>query len=371
MSHENKQQLTWFFVLSALALSVALALLRLQLPAWQIVPDAIHATLATWNTQAAERMQSLGYDTEKATLLSAMLLGQRGQLAWDIRNLYAQAGASHILALSGLHLSILLVIFQMILRQVLHKRLWRSLLTAVLLMLLWTYTLFTGCSPSLLRAAIMTTLWLLAQVMGAFGKPWHSFCIAASIILLFEPHALLSLSFQLSFTAVAGILLFFQPLQRQIPKVCQPLKGLWQGWCSSATALMGSAPLAAYYFHTFSASGLLLSPFYILLATGILYGGLLVFLLGHGASLVSWLIDAQQGLMQWANTIPGSTVDNLHPTPWQVILLYLGLLFLLPVLKALEPRTLDFPIYRLRRGLRQWPYVVAAAVCLLAAWLMP
>lgn len=371
MPRAQRQQLTWLFVTSALALSVALVFLRLQLPAWQLLPDEMHATLSTWHSKASERMFSLSLNDRQTALLSAMLLGQRNHMTWEIRGLYAQAGASHLLALSGLHLSILLVLFQFLLRQVLHNRLWRAVLTLILLTLLWAYTLLTGCSPSLLRAAIMTSLWMLTQMSGESGKTWHSFCMAACIILFFDPQALHSLSFQLSFAAVAGILLFYMPLCRQISAPRQPMKWLWQGWCVSTSALIGSAPLAVYYFHTFSVSGFLLSPLYILLATGILYGGLFLLLTGQGTNLVGWLMDVQHTIMQWATSIPGSTTENLHPTPWQVMFIYLGFVLTLPVLNALQPRTLDFASFRIRRALRQWPYFVAAATCMLTAWLMP
>lgn len=350
---------------------VSLTWLRCRLPDWSLMPDSVTLALQQWQWRSLDYIASLGLDGEQTALLQAMLLGWRQQLPDGLRQLYSQVGASHILALSGLHLGVLFCLLNALMRRVLYNAVWRTLVGVAMLAVMWVYVVLTGSSPSLVRASVMMSLVIAAQIRASGYSSWHSLSMAAFVILLFSPRALYSISFQLSFTAVAGIFLFYKPLSRQWRVADLPLRWVWNGVCVSLAAQLGSLPLVAYYFHSISLTSILLSPLYILLATGIMYTGLLAMLFGGWTVLpVSLLIDLQHALMRHVAAWPFNLVDNLYPDAVQVFFLYLGIGALLPILQAMQPLPVDFPAARVSRTLRQWPFLLASASCFCACLLL-
>jgi competence protein ComEC len=149
-----------------------------------------------------------GLADRPAAVVEALTLGIRENLG-DLRETFALAGTAHLLALSGLHVGVLLLAAGKLLGGLGR---WRY---PLLLVLLVCYVQLTGVSPSILRAAIMAGCTLLLGWSG-FGRiqPWTAWSLAAFVALLLHPAWLFDLSFQLSYGAVAGILLLATPLAR-------------------------------------------------------------------------------------------------------------------------------------------------------------
>ncbi len=336
---------------------------RCRLPEVSL-PESVVVVLQRWQQCALGYVAALGLNDEHTALLQAMLLGWRQYLPYELRQLYSHAGASHILALSGLHLGILFALFNAIMCRVLYRSFLRKLLGTFMLVLMWMYVLQTGCSPSLMRAAVMTSLFIAGQMRASGYSAWHALLVAAIFILLLSPHSLYSIGFQLSFMAVIGIFLFYRPLMCQLHITNLPLRWMWNAICVSLAAQLGTMPLVAYYFHSVSLSSLLLSPLYIFLATAIMLAAIVALLFGGWTTtLVAMLIDMQHGVMRQVAALPYDALHHLHPDTLQVVFMYLGIVFLLPILRAMQPRLVDFAAFRLSRTLRQWPYLLASALC--------
>ncbi len=350
---------------------VSLTWLRCQLPDWSLMPDAVALVLQQWQRCALDHIAGMGLDAEHTALLQAMLLGWRRQMPLELRQLYSQVGAAHILALSGLHLGVLFCLLNAIMRRVLFNAVLRTLVGVTMLVLMWTYVVLTGCSPSLVRASVMMSLLIAAQIRATGYSPWHALLMAAFFILLFSPHSLYSVSFQLSFTAVAGIFLFYHPLSQQCRITNLPLRWGWNAVCLSLAAQLGCLPLVAYYFHGVSLISFLLSPLYILLATAIMYIGIAAMLFGGWTvTWVALLMDLQHGLMRCVASFPFAAIEWQHLDVIQILFLYCAILSLLPVLRVMQPRPVDFFAARISRTLRQWPYLLASALFLCAFLLM-
>ncbi len=347
---------------------LSLTWLRCQLPDWSLLPDAAALVLQQWQCRALEHIAGMGLDAEHIALLQAMLLGWRQQLPQELRQLYSQVGAAHILALSGLHLGVLFCLLNAIMRRVVFNAVLRTLVGLIMLAVMWTYVVLTGCSPSLVRASVMMSLLIAAQIRATGYSPWHALFMAAFFILLFSPRSLYSISFQLSFTAVAGIFLFYHPLRCQCCITNRPLRWMWNALCVSVAAQLGSLPLVAYYFHSISLISFLLSPLYILLATGIMYAGIIAMLFGGCCTAcVAFLVDVQHGVMHRVAAFSFNAIEQLYLDAMQVFFLYLSIVLLLPVLRAMQPRPVDFLAFRISRTLRQWPYMLASALSLCAS----
>ena len=157
---------------------------------------------------------------EEAELLCALLTGQRSGLSYLLRDQMATAGIYHTLAVSGLHVSVLIGL----LRQLLRRR--KRLLVVLGLPLLAFYVLLTGASPSAVRAAWMLALVLIAPVLRREADALTSLGLAALIILIQNPYTIASVSFQLSFLACLGILTLQAPIGRFLMPKWQIRKGM-------------------------------------------------------------------------------------------------------------------------------------------------
>ena len=147
----------------------------------------------------------------QAGLLSAILLGNRHNMPDDVVETFRVAGISHIIAISGLHVAVLIGVLVAVTTPFLSRRAALPLILAILA----AYTIMVGASPSVMRAAIMGSIYLLAAGFG--GRPVFAPAVlmaTALIITLINPLLLWDVGFQLTFMAVLGLLLYAQPLMQ-------------------------------------------------------------------------------------------------------------------------------------------------------------
>ena len=263
---------------------------------------------------------------EDYAILAAMTLGDKSAISREQKESYAIAGTSHLLALSGLHLGII----YMLLSWLFHNRR-RQLLNQLLLVgSIWSFVLLVGMPSSVVRAAIMISIYAFVSLLNRSKAPINTLALAAIIMLCFNPYALFDVGFQLSFAAVLAILLFVPLFESLITTHRLPLTILKSMTAVSIAAQIGTAPLVAYHFGRFSPWFLLSNYVSIPLVTVILYIMLLLLLLGFWpmlqttfaivpATLASWL----NSWTSWVASLPLASIEGLRPTPFHVFLLYL------------------------------------------------
>jgi len=271
-----------------------------------------------------ERLRDAGLDEESLSISSALLLGQKSGLAKETRKKYAQVGASHLLALSGMHLGIIYGILYMLFIRRIRFSEWKWFWLPPILLTIWGYAFIAGMPISLVRASIMFTLATIATFAQNDTSPLHILALSALTILLFKPNALFGISFQLSFLAVFFIIVLYQPL-REIIRLRNVITDTLM---LSVVAQLGTAPLSIYYFHTLPLTGAIVSVILIPLTTIIIYLGLLTLLIP--IECIAWLltivIKTQDWIVEALASIPYTTITELYPTWWQVLLVYLLLL---------------------------------------------
>lgn len=274
-----------------------------------------------------ERLTALDLEDRTMAIVTAMTLGDRTLLQHDTRDLYSRVGASHLLALSGLHLGIIVGLFLTWMNGRLLLSRWRRPVGVLILLFIWTYTLVAGMPTSLLRAALMTSIFVLASLMQRYGSPLQQLLLTAIVMMLWRPMVLFDVGAQLSFLAVAGILLFYRPLymwffdrwRYQIfwmerYYLLWPFTTLAVSLCAQVLTL----PLVAYYFHQIPTYGPLLSIVLIPLTTLFLMFSLLLIVLSWlwplGAAWlsvgVSWLVALQLWLMSQVSRWPGAVIPD-------------------------------------------------------------
>lgn len=283
-------------------------------------------------------------------VLSAMTLGRREWIDAETRTLYSQTGASHILALSGLHLAILYAVFEYTLGAWSRRRsrTWQVGVGMLGLLLIWSFAFLTGFPTSLVRAALMFSIARLLQFFSHRPSPFHSLTLTILIMLMVSPSWLFDVGFQLSCAAVIGILglrpLFPTPkwlnLTPAHPSFSSPSslptrwlkqagRAVYALFTVSLSAQAATAPLVAYYFNLLPLIGgfasLVVIPAAYLLLSGSLIFLLLPFARPLSASLLSSILETMESVLRFLQTLPGGAIE-VHPTLFTLFSAYLFLL---------------------------------------------
>lgn len=197
---------------------------------------------------------SLPFPSEgTAPLLSALLTGDRSGLGADTVDTFRQSGASHLLALSGLHMGIIYLIFDRLTWVMGQSPAARRLRYALMLGGAGFFTLMCGAGPSLVRAFLFIGINETLRLLGRPRKGVRVLCLALLLQLVLKPSAIGELGFQLSYLAMAGIFLLYPLLERWYPAGSRfnPLRRIWQAAALSISCQVFTAPLVWHRFHTF------------------------------------------------------------------------------------------------------------------------
>lgn len=265
----------------------------------------------------------------QASVISSVIFGS-DEIDADVLQDFRDIGIAHVLAVSGMNTALIYALAYFILRLFRAKPMTIFIATAAGLIF---YNLLTGLSVSLIRASLMLCFVCYAKVVKKNGDSFNFLCLAALVILLFNPLAFYSVSFQMSFAAVLAIVLFVPMIDRKI-KVKQPMLRkliLFAAMCMVVQIVI--APINAYYFNSFSVislvANLLIAPVVGIIFIIAICGVMLSFL----PSITSVLFGAGQILLEYV--IQGSDLlskipySNLYvrSTPWYLfVLIYILLL---------------------------------------------
>ena len=210
---------------------------------------------------------SLGRSTPEpeASLGQALLLGMRDTIPEEVLDDFRATGTSHLLAISGLHVGILMALVLPMSARVFGRR--RSLYLVAPLVAVWLYAVMAGLSPSVVRASIMGTVYLAALALGRPKSILPALGLAAAVMVAVSPNILWSVSFQLSFAAMAGIATLSDPVSRRLEALFGvsdaegatnhlPVRALATSVGTSTAAILATLPLTAFYFQQISLVGL-------------------------------------------------------------------------------------------------------------------
>jgi len=288
----------------------------------------------------------------EASLLAGILLGVDNGIPADLKLAFQNTGTAHIIAISGFNITIIAGAFVLIFSKLLGKR--RGAIAAVIGIFL--YTLLVGATPSVLRAAIMGTLAILARSVGRRQNGLNTLAFTAGVMAGINPLTLWDVGFQLSFTATLGLILFAQPFQDWFASLLAPRVGttaagrianpVGQYVLFTLAAQLTTLPVMAYHFGRLSLVAVLANPFILPAqpAVEILSGialllGFLYLPLGRLAGWIAWPFAAYTDrAVEFFNRFPHGVIV-LGEFSLLFVILFYGLLFSLtfawPRLKGL------------------------------------
>lgn len=261
-------------------------------------------------------IEKTGLESDTKRFLISILLGSREYVTPDMRNLFADAGIAHLLALSGMHIAIVAALILALLfpLNLIGCYKWRYPITVILL---WFYTFMTGMAPSTVRASLMATFCFLALVLERPRSSLNALLGAAGIILLFDPSSLFNVGAQLSFLSVGALILFVGPLNVIDRKRHSRTHTVVSSILTAMVATGATWPVVAYYFRQLPMMFLPVNLVVLPLLPVYIGISLVYFALEAGgvtSECLAWLIDAGYhgltGMCAWASQ-DGATV--LHP----------------------------------------------------------
>ncbi len=294
------------------------------------------------------------FPSDTAGFAQALLLGQTENMSAETDRILEQSGIRHVVAVSGLHVSILFGLVHLLTRR---KR-WLTALVGIPVLLLFSGV--AGFSPSIVRACAMQVLMILAMLWELEYDPPTALAFGAGILLLWNPYTITSVSFQLSVGSMAGIFLISgkirgylmdrKHLGRWNRKTLPGRIAAWGAASFSVTmgAMLITTPICAYYFGTVSLVSPISNLLLLWLITWIFYGiilcllvaGFLAPLAGFLAQVVSWGIRIVLGGAKVLGNLPYATIstENVYLLGFLVFAYVLVILFLF--LRPRKPRIL-------------------------------
>ena len=302
--------------------------------------------LLRWRDRLKEEYRLKGFDENEYAIISAMTLGDKTTLTPDLKDTFATGGASHLLALSGLHLGILYGLLALLVPKRRHPYFSGLLLMATI----WGYTMLVGMMPSVVRAAIMLSIYAFVELLGRKILSLNTLGLTATIMLIVHPFGFFDIGFQLSFMAVFGIVLCHDSLLRVIPRRWQTkiVVPVWSIISVSLTAQISVMPLVIYHFGNFPTYFLLTNLVAVPLTTVILYLSIAVWGLSFSnllqsfvVSLLSEFTHALNNFLTWVAALPGANLQGLSINLPQLTVLYVGIAITFALLHRLFPRHFD------------------------------
>jgi competence protein ComEC len=288
------------------------------------------------NTQ----LKHYNFQPNELAIINALLLGQRQDISEEIYNNYINAGAVHILAVSGLHIGIVLLLLNIAFKPIEYFKNGKTFKVILILCLLWGFAIIAGLSPSVTRAVTMFSVIAVAMHLKRPTNIYNTLAISVMCLLLFKPMFLFEVGFQLSYLAVIAIV-SIQPLLYKLwkPKF-KIMDYLWQIFTVTIAAQFGVVPISLYYFHQFPAlffiSNMIIIPFLgVILALGIivillsLFNILPVLLV----KIYGFIISRMNTIVGWVSKQETFLLKDISISILQVIVFYIVIILCVRLFK--------------------------------------
>ena len=293
-------------------------------------PCSFHVLLNSLRNQIHNHIKKYVHDEDARALSYGMILGDRKEISDELSTTFKSTGSMHTLAVSGLHVGIIAALIGICFAPFRNKYISLWIKPVVMLMSIWTFALVSGSSPSVLRAACMFSFFIWKFHWSENKNPYNLLAVSAFILLLLEPLAIYQVSFQFSYLAMLGILLF-APILKSIQKIDHVFL---RYTCSLAIVSMAAQcmilPLSLYYFSSapiyFIFWSLISIPATFVIVSLNIVGIVAHFISKPLAEFAGELVDSSVKLvthmLSGIESLPFSSTETLHLDAWEVCIIY-------------------------------------------------
>ena len=210
-------------------------------------------------------------DPESNAFAKSLLFGTKSDMSPTLKTAYQQLGILHIIAISGMHLDILFKLLEKCTRWLPNKNWarWSKLIT--LLLIAWSYTLIAHAGPSVVRASLFFSTFLIGRFFHFNIFSLNTISIGILLVLLYNSQIITGIGLQLSYAAVVGIHFFYKPLLALLPLDNKILQVAWSNLAISIAAQLTTLPIILYYFHSSSSLSIIGNFLFVPISSLLLY----------------------------------------------------------------------------------------------------
>ncbi|MBK8785751.1 MAG: ComEC/Rec2 family competence protein [Chitinophagaceae bacterium] len=277
--------------------------------------------------------KSISTGKDELGIAEALLIGYTNDLDKDLVQAYSNTGVVHIIAISGMHLALIYLLLVWVFAKIPLINKSKLLQLVLILSCLWLFSILTGASPSVLRAAVMFSFIAIGKTWFKQASIYNSLAASAFVLLCYNPYYLWAVGFQLSYLAVLGIVIFQKPIYNCFYIKNKWVDKTWQLITVSTAAQLLTFPVCIYYFHQFPNLFLISNLIAVPLSAIILYTeiALIAFswipLVGTWlGKLVTGLVWLMNKIILWINDLSFAVWDKIPATVFSTWLLYAVLL---------------------------------------------
>jgi competence protein ComEC len=284
----------------------------------------------TWRDRLLMILRNNGVKGREFAVAGALLLGYVDEVDNDLMRDYSATGVMHILSVSGMHVGMIFLVLEKLLGFLDKKKKGVCVKSFLVIIFIWLYALITGLSPAVMRAAAMLSLVVFGKTLKRHPDILNILAASVIFLLVWQPLLLADLGFQLSYLAVAGIVLVYKPVYDLFVPNNSWVDKIWSIVAVSIAAQLVTFPLCLYYFHQFPNYFMITNIIVIPLSNLIIYAGILCLAVGNipwisvmvakGLSLLVWFLNT---FIHWMGALPLSVTRGIVISIPEFVLLYL------------------------------------------------
>jgi len=214
------------------------------------------------------------HDTSAIAVASTLILGYKADLSNDVLQAYSKTGTIHVLSVSGAHVAIIYLLLNWLLVFLNRYKYGRVFKAVLIITIIWYYSLLTGFSPAVCRAAVMISMVIIGKTFSRYINTLNILAISAFLLLLYDPFFITDVGFQLSYLAVVGLIVFQPIVYKWLAFKNKWADKLWALCSVSIAAQVITFPLSAFYFHQFPVYFLISNLFIVIPVEIIMIAGI-------------------------------------------------------------------------------------------------
>ena len=287
---------------------------------------------------------------QSLSIAQALLIGYRKDIDKALLQMYSNTGVIHIIAISGMHLGliygILLLVFNK-LKQI--KFIHKTIRPLIILGIIWIFTLLAGAAPSIARASILFTIILLADILDKKNYSYNTLAVAAIILLMIRPNNLWDIGFQLSYSAVLSIMIYYKPIKSIFNFQNKVFEFLWSSISICIAAQILTFPFILFYFKQFPVLFIFTNLLVVTISSLVLYLELFLIMIYKIDFLAKWtgvsidfLISTMNNIVIYFSNLSYSSINNISSNLLIVLNIYLIIFCLTSWLLFKSPKSIKY-----------------------------